>query len=39
MVSHYTYQKRELGGGRALGAQTVRGLDEPLVLVTVGERA
>ncbi|PYV14448.1 MAG: hypothetical protein DMG21_18160 [Acidobacteria bacterium] len=39
LVSDYTYQKCELGGGRALGAQTVRGLDEPLVLVTVGERA
>ena len=39
LVSENTYRKCGLGGGRALGAQRVRGLDQPLVLVTVGERA
>lgn len=39
LVSEYTYRKCGLGGGRALGAQKVRGLDQPIVLVTIGERA
>jgi class 3 adenylate cyclase len=39
LVSEHTYRKCGLGGGRGLGAQKVRGLDQPLILVTIGERA
>jgi len=39
LLSDYTYRKSQNGGGRTLGAQRVRGLDHPMILVTVGEKA